>query len=295
MRKKKYFVTSDVHSYLKPLKRALREAGWNPKTKSHVLVVLGDIFDRGGDTLGVYNFIRSIPKERRVLVKGNHEELLLDLLKKDVPESYDYSNGTVKTLCQIANYPEKYMDDTTLMWDFYEGKVPNSSEYANCQDYVCKVMRERFAEIKSIVNDSGIPDWLRSDEWVNYFELSDYVMVHSFIPLRDAALKKMSMPSNPEYFPEWRTEATPREWHEARWGCPYRQYDDGLFKEPGKTLVCGHWHAFDFRRHYERAVYDDVDLIYDKSIHDVYRHENMIALDACTALSDKVNVLKIEG
>ena len=293
MRKRKYFVTSDVHSYLKPLKRALSAAGWNQGTKSHVLVVLGDIFDRGDETIGVYHFIRSIPKDRRVLVKGNHEELFLDLLKKDVPDSYDYSNGTVKTMCQIAGVPDGYMNGTKLLWDFLDGAAP-VGEYDNAQDYVCQTLHSRFGEIKALVNDSGIPDWLRSDEWVDYFELGDYVMVHSFIPLREPKAKMSDYYSSKEYFPEWRTDATAKEWSDARWGCPYRQYDDGLFKEPGKTLVCGHWHAFDFRSHYEGTTYNEYDIIYDKSIHDIYRHDGIMALDACTSMSDKVNVLKIE-
>lgn len=291
--RKKYFVASDIHSYLKPLKKSLREAGWNQKTKSHVLVVLGDIFDRGDETLGVYHFIRSIPKGRRVLVKGNHEELFLDLLKKDAPASYDYSNGTVKTMCQIAGVPDDYMDGTKLLWDFLDGEV-TVGEYDNAQDYVCQTLRSRFAEIKALVNASGIPDWLRSDEWVDYFELGDYVMVHSFIPLREPKTKMSDYYSSKEYFPEWRTDSTAEEWSDARWGCPYRQYDDGLFKEPGKTLVCGHWHAFDFRQHYEGGYYDDVDLVRDKSIHGIYRHDRIIALDACTVLSNRVNVLRVE-
>lgn len=296
MRKKKYFVVSDVHSYLRPLRKALRDAGWNPKTKSHVLVVLGDIFDRGDDTVGVYEFIRSIPKDRRVLVRGNHEALLLDLLKKDCPDRYDYSNGTVKTLCHIAGCDEKYLDSATLAWDFLDGRVPNAADYDNCQDYVVQMFNSRFSEVKGKAERSDVIGWLRSDEWVDYFELKNYVMVHSFIPVREAP-HKMSEITESGYFPTWRTDATEKEWHSARWGCPYRQYDAGLFDPEianGKTLVCGHWHTFDFRNHYEHRMYDEYDIRYDPSVNAIYRHGNIIALDACTVLSNTVNVLRIE-
>lgn len=70
--------------------------------KEHTLVILGDIFDRGEETRNLYSFLKNIPEDRLVLVKGNHEYLLEELLEKDLPDSYDFSNGTVFTCCQIA-------------------------------------------------------------------------------------------------------------------------------------------------------------------------------------------------
>lgn len=77
-------------------------AGYDPTNKNHTLVVLGDIFDRGDETVAVYNFLKLIPPERLVLVKGNHDYLLDELLAKKLPDYHDYSNGTVKTCCHMA-------------------------------------------------------------------------------------------------------------------------------------------------------------------------------------------------
>lgn len=100
----KYFVVSDIHSFYIELKRALDKAGFNKRNKDHTLIVCGDIFDRGPDTLSVYKFLTSIPKKRCILIKGNHELLYEELLDKSFPESHDFSNHTVDTFCQIAGY-----------------------------------------------------------------------------------------------------------------------------------------------------------------------------------------------
>jgi serine/threonine protein phosphatase 1 len=75
----KYFVISDIHSFATEMKWVLRQAGFNKKNKNHTLIVCGDIFDRGNETLEVYKYLKSIPKKSCILVKGNHESLYFDL------------------------------------------------------------------------------------------------------------------------------------------------------------------------------------------------------------------------
>ena len=89
----KYFIVSDIHSFYAPLKKALDEAGYDLSNPNHTLVVLGDVFDRGPDTLKVYDFLANmVPSERLILVRGNHERLMLDLIRRGYPENYDFSN-----------------------------------------------------------------------------------------------------------------------------------------------------------------------------------------------------------
>ena len=146
----KYFVISDIHSFATDMKAVLRRAGFNKKNKNHALIVCGDIFDRGDETVEVYKYLKSIPKKRCILIKGNHESLYFDLLKRGYPMYHDLSNGTVNTFCQIAQ--REYITDDD--WD----------------------------EIKSIVKDHEITKWLQSSQWIDYFELDKYIFVHSFIP-----------------------------------------------------------------------------------------------------------------
>ena len=73
-------------------------------------------------------------------------------------------------------------------------------------------------------------------------------------------------------------------------------FDYHLFDEEiknNKILVCGHWHAADFHLHYNPDKYYDEEW---KPIanHTPYVGEHLIALDACTAVSGKVNVVILE-
>ena len=79
---KTYFVCSDIHGFFKEWMLSLKEAGCDIKNSDHVLIILGDIFDRGSEPWKVYKFIRSLPEERIILVKGNHEYLLLELVER---------------------------------------------------------------------------------------------------------------------------------------------------------------------------------------------------------------------
>ena len=44
---KTYFVCSDIHGFYKEWVKSLKEAGFNKNNPEHILIVLGDIFDRG--------------------------------------------------------------------------------------------------------------------------------------------------------------------------------------------------------------------------------------------------------
>lgn len=237
---KKYFITSDIHSYYKPFTKALKKAHFNKNNPEHILIICGDLFDRGPDTVKLYKWIKSLPKERRILIRGNHEYLLLDVLAKNYFDYYDYSNGTYNTFCHL-----------------------------NKNGLLIKVK-----------------DWINSDEWVNFYELNNYIFVHSFIPL-DLEYKQNAK----HYYSEWRSKASHHDWVAATWGCPWEKFRDGFFDDEiknNKILVCGHWHTSDF--------YNNLDNIkYDIENNPIYLSKNLIGLDACTALTKGINILTVEN
>lgn len=256
----KYFVVSDIHSFYVELKRALDKAGFNKKNKDHTLIVCGDIFDRGPDTLSVYKFLASIPKKRCILIKGNHELLYEELLDKSFPESHDFSNHTVDTFCQIAGYDPEIL--TTKYWRKFDD-VPHER------------IRQAWQEILTEVKQSPITAWLQSDRWKYWHEVGNYIFVHSFIPLKNLDHMPAYYTYNRkfEYFKDWRETATGFELEDATWGCPYQQYIDGYFKEEaanGKVLVCGHWVVTDFRQHINNKWSEDTSI---------YKFKNIIGLD----------------
>lgn len=256
----KYFIVSDIHSFCSELKSALWKAGFNKRNKDHTLIVCGDVFDRGSETVELYKFLTSIPKKRCILIKGNHELLYEELLEKSFPESHDFSNHTVDTFCQIAGYDLEIL--TPKYWRKFD-------------DVLHERIRQAWQEILTEVKQSPITAWLQSDRWKYWHEVGNYIFVHSFIPLKNLDHMPAYYIYNRKfgYFKDWRETANNFELEDATWGCPYQQYIDGYFKEEaanGKVLVCGHWVVTDFRQHINNKWSDDTS---------VYKFENIIGLD----------------
>lgn len=244
----KYFAVSDIHSFADDLKFSLSTAGFNKRDKNHTLIVLGDIFDRGDETIAVYKFLKSIPKSRRILIRGNHEALFLELLKKPFPQSHDFSNGTVSTFVQIAGYSDTEVAFLKTCYYFSNGTYSSYEKFSEDGQVI-------WNDIRRAVLGHEITKWLQSNEWVNYYELGPYIFVHSFIPLKniDGLPAYYIKERQFEYFNDWRVAASKAQWDEATWGCPYKNYNAGYFKseeDHGKILVCGHWSTSDFFKEY---------------------------------------------
>ena len=92
------------------------------------------------------------------------------------------------------------------------------------------------------------------------------------------------------YNDNWRN-ASPKEFENSTWGCPWKLAKAGLNKT-GKTIVCGHWHTADFFNNLKnlKKKYD----LYESNPIFVSKKYKLIGLDACTAATNKVNVLVIE-
>lgn len=286
-----YFVASDIHSFFDCFRDALKQAGFRKTNPDHILVICGDVFDRGHQTMEVYDFIRSIPKKRRIMIRGNHEWLFGELLMKTYPDKWDFSNGTVRTFCAIAG-----VDQSMVKPSYWYAKA--AMDGLDLSTYRNKPA-EVWADIRRAVRDSDVARWIASKEWIDYAEIGKYVLVHGFIPARlkpeaEANASWYPVDSMPvgwfEYDPDWRSA---KDWSEAVWGCPWQKYKAGLFapeEEAGKTLICGHWHAYDFKRVFDGANYrnqDDIDFT-------PYFSDGLIAIDACTAQSGMCNVIRIQ-
>lgn len=100
---KKYFVVSDVHSCYEPFINALSKSGFDANNPEHILISCGDLLDRGDDTIKVLEYVLSLPEDRTILIKGNHEYLLEDALRRLFFYGHDFTNGTVKTCIALSN------------------------------------------------------------------------------------------------------------------------------------------------------------------------------------------------
>jgi serine/threonine protein phosphatase 1 len=199
----KFYVISDVHGYYDEMIKALDEAGFDPNNESHWLIVCGDIFDRGPSPYEVMKYLKSLP--RKVLIRGNHMDLLEECCCRGEWYSHDISNGTYATICKLGGAAEGY-------------------DFSECCE---RTMTKTYALRKSMVN---------------YFETENYIFVHAWVQLNCDDNLPPYYTRNRKYskMENWR-EATEMQWEDARWGNPFELAENRLL--PDKTLVFGHWHC----------------------------------------------------
>lgn len=104
-----YFVVSDIHGFFNEFKKAIDEAGFDPKNENHTLVICGDLLDRGTQAKEVVAYMRNCPN--KILIRGNHEDLFEECCDRQQFWSYDISNGTADTICQLANKDDPFNVD----------------------------------------------------------------------------------------------------------------------------------------------------------------------------------------
>ena len=199
----KFYVVSDVHGFYDEMKKALDDAGFDPNDEDHWLISCGDNFDRGGQPLEVMRYLRSLP--RKVLVKGNHEDLLIECCERGYALGHDISNCTAETIWTI-------------------GEMGSGYSFEEC---CYKTLAKTHLFI---------------DSMVDYFETRNCVFVHSWIPVinKDGLPAHYTKGRSFAFNPNWRN-ANKRDWEDARWGNPFDMARRGLL--PDKALVFGHWHC----------------------------------------------------
>ena len=118
--KRKLFVVSDIHGHYSEMKKALDDAGFDSENESHIFVSCGDLFDRGTENLAVYDFVRGL--KNKILIRGNHEDMLYKTLvgRKLLPNSNN--NGTDITIRQLIG--EDAIDgDYNIVYEPYKARI----------------------------------------------------------------------------------------------------------------------------------------------------------------------------
>ena len=253
----KLFVCSDIHSAYTPWMKALNKAGFDENNPDHKIIVCGDLFDRMDESKEVLHFAMNMAnKDKIILIKGNHEILLEELCMREFPEWHDVSNGTKKTIEDLGG-----------------------AGYGRPFDECCQITWNKTARYRELL--------------VNYFETQNYIFVHSWIPVNkkkklNPADKWVPLTIN-EYMEDWRN-ANNVEWEDAMWGNPFNMWQEGL-NQTGKTIVFGHWHCS--TGHFIASGLELSEFGKD-ACWEPFIHDNIIAIDRCTAHTGEVNVLVLE-
>lgn len=141
----KFFVVSDVHGHLSILKASLTNSGFDPNSLEHLLIICGDCFDRGTENKELYEYLNTI--SNKIIIRGNHEEMLMNAIKRGYINVADMYNGTETTI------------ENLLVSDSID-----SRGRINISDY----RRKRILDYLS--------------QTVDYYETQNYVFVHGWIP-----------------------------------------------------------------------------------------------------------------
>ena len=253
------FVITDIHSYYGLMMQALKRAGFEEDNPEHIVINCGDSLDRGPKSYECLMFMNKMHRQGRAyLVKGNHEELLIELLQgKRRLSNHDFSNGTVKTIKQL--YKAIYGTNIKLK------DLPEAlNKLANCE------------ELNYYLNNLNY-----------YYDFKDYIFVHGWVPHKTS-----------------KVDLNYKEgWQRAIWSNGMKEWYYSV-RIPGKTIVCGHYHTswghtyihnvgVEFPEDYFTTFPGD---FCDHKMHtEPFVDEGIVALDACTAYSHKVNVWVIEN
>lgn len=257
---KKYFVVSDVHSFYRELRDALEKAGFDERNPNHIFVSCGDLMDRGPSPLNCLVFVNSLPDDRKILIRGNHEDLIEECISRKDFLPHDYHNGTAITVADLG-----YECATILRTDVFSA-VKNNVEY---KKYMSSL--------------------------VDYAEIGDYIFVHGWIPCnRDDHNPYHTRNITYTFDGNWKDG----DWNTARWINGMDAWHQGI-KIDGKTIVCGHWHSSYGNSKFhndgmEFPNYRSTDPKHRYANFNPFIDDGIIALDACTAESRQVNCYTFE-
>lgn len=260
----RYYVVADVHGFYSELQVALTEKGFYEDKEPRKLVVCGDLLDRGSEALKVQEFILELlKKDEAILIRGNHEDLFLDLIdnaekwmtKTDIYSTHHWRNGTIDAALQLTG---KDLLASVLYLEGFELKGKNTPFYKT----IIPAMKD-------------------------YYETKNYIFVHGWIPCtvmgHGTGTKDTFI-----YEENWREQGK-EQWNNARWLNGMAAASRGV-REPNKTIVCGHWHCSYGHAELEgKGKEFDVDSDFSP-----YYANGIIAIDACTAFSRKVNCIVLE-
>ncbi|MCK4552155.1 MAG: metallophosphoesterase [Tenericutes bacterium] len=131
-----YYIISDIHSQYDLMMEALKKASFDMENENHILIIAGDILDRGLQGDKTIRFIEQLIIKDRVLgVVGNHDDFLIRILTdKFKIEKILWNiqkNGFRRTLDLGFNNNEKYKVDKASIKRMKENFVKKYPVFAS--------------------------------------------------------------------------------------------------------------------------------------------------------------------
>lgn len=104
----KYFACSDIHGDWTALQNAIAEFGYDENNPNHTLIVCGDCFGRASvaedDCEAIYRYLISdCHANKPIVLRGNHEDILSNIFRRNKLTYADYYNGEHKTIASLGH------------------------------------------------------------------------------------------------------------------------------------------------------------------------------------------------
>lgn len=254
----RYFVTADPHGFFTIMHNALIEKGFDEDNPNHKLIICGDLMDRGKEACSMQNYVlHLLERDKVILIRGNHEDLMLDMIK-------DYWNSENFEL-HFSHHASNQTINTALQLTHME---------------LSETIPSAIDLIKNVQNTSFVGKIIPA--MLNYYETEHYIFVHGWVPY--------GVNQKDGYFAKDIKSATEVEWAEARWANGMSLAIECGVTIPNKTIVCGHWHT-SFGHKVVGKIKNEFGEDEDFS---PFYAGGIIALDACTSRSKKINCIIID-
>lgn len=262
---KKYFIVSDVHGFYDELIRGLEVAGFSASNPNHIFVSLGDLFDRGDKSYECLQFVNSLPKERKILICGNHEFCLQEA---------------------IIRHRFKYHD------------------IHNCTDKTCREFYQKTHSGQNIqeIHDYDILDWLRYWEDLKiygnslkpYAIVKDNLFLHGWVPYQCKSLTDLKHTDWADWYDSAWTDGV---LYSMKWGAVIKTSNRKDARPV--TVFCGHvhscFHNYKYHQRGEIVNLENGEIDATKLDFSTFIDERIVNLDSYTKLSKKVNVFVLNA
>lgn len=252
----KIFALSDIHSFYNEMMEALNKQGFDINNQDHQIVVCGDLFDRGPDARKVLDFMKKMSSINRLTYISGNHETLL-----------------LQCLLEIARGQGiSYIHDNNCTTDTIT-QITGINRYdLSFKTFDLQKFSDSITKLTDFIFDCA----------VDYAEFGNYIFVHGWIPCN---------PYSGKIEENWREG----DWDSARWYNGMSAWSKGA-RLPGKTIVCGHFHASwgHSHLHKDRKEYPQKNRKGWEKSFEPFIDDGIIALDACTAYSGFCNCYAIE-
>lgn len=264
---KKYFIVTDVHGFYDEMMKALNKAGYDKDNPDHIFVSLGDLMDRGRQPYECLEFVNSIPKERKILVCGNHENLMEEARYRHCFFWYDNHNGSIQTVIDLYRHEFPTVTDEDMSHISDEFLLGWLSDYQPYREYMRSL--------------------------VLYGQVGNNIFVHGWIPVGCDDVKDLD-------------DCHWSDWNDAVWFNGMKEWHNGRLLLNGDelcTVFCGHWHVSWFRKmithetEHQTPSDKELAMMTEEEKAHYFRpviEKGIVALDACTVISHIVNCYVLE-